>query len=167
MNIVINLSKESVESAIRQLTEYRDSLNDKNALFVQKLAELGIPIIENKIDESTGDADKYYDTQIEVTSHGDYSEAVLTVSGSDILFIEFGSGIHYNPTDPEHAGEFGYGVGTYPGQTHAFDPNGWWYTDKDGASRHSYGQKATSPMLQASHEIIENIRKIAREVYGN
>lgn len=167
MNIEINLSKASVDSAIAQLKEYLQSLNDKNALFVKRLAELGIPIIDENIGESAGDANKYHDTQIKIHSYGDYSEATLTVSGQDILFIEFGSGIHYNPSDPEHAGQFGYGVGTYPGQTHAYDPKGWWYRDETGAPHHSYGQQATAPMLQASHEIITNIRKIAREVYGN
>ena len=168
MNIEIELSKASVDSAIAQLKEYLQSLNDKNALFVKRLAESGIPVIDEKIEGSAGDADKYHDTQIKIHSYGDYSEATLTVSGQDILFIEFGSGIHYNEgSSATHAGQFGYGVGTYPGQTHAFDPKGWWYKDETGAPQQSYGQQATAPMLQASHEIIANIRKIAREVYGS
>ena len=168
MNIEIELSKASVDSAIAKLKEYLQSLNDKNALFVKRLAELGIPVIDEKIEGSAGDADKYHDTQIKIHSYGDYSEATLTVSGQDILFIEFGSGIHYNEgSSAAHAGQFGYGVGTYPGQTHAFAPKGWWYKDETGAPQHSYGQQATAPMLQASHEIIANIRKIAREVYGS
>ena len=168
MNIEIELSKASVDSAISQLKEYLQLLNDKNALFVKRLAELGIPIIDEKIEASAGDADKYHDTQIKIHSYGDYSEATLTVSGQDILFIEFGAGIHYNEgSSAAHAGQFGYGVGTYPGQTHARDPKGWWYRDETGAPQHSYGQQATAPMLQASHEIIANIRKIAREVYGS
>ena len=168
MNIEIELSKASVDSAISQLKEYLQLLNDKNALFVKRLAELGIPVIDEKIEGSAGDADKYHDTQIKINSYGDYSEATLTVSGQDILFIEFGSGIHYNEgSSAAHAGQFGYGVGTYPGQTHAFDPKGWWYKDETGAPQHSYGQQATAPMLRASHEIIANIRKIAREVYGS
>lgn len=167
MNIQIELSKASVDKAIAQLREYLDSMNDKNARFVEELAKLGIPIIDDKIAESIGDAEKYHDTQIKIHSYGDYSEATLSVSGQDILFIEFGSGKYYNPSDPEHAGQFGYGVGTYPGQTHASDPDGWWYRDETGAPKHSKGQQATSPVLQASHEIIANIRKIAREVYGS
>lgn len=170
MNIEIELSKASVDSAIAQLKGYLQSLNDKNALFVKRLAELGIPVIDEKIEESEGDASKYHDTQIKIHSYGDYSEATLTVSGQDILFIEFGSGIFWNEeSEAAHAGQFGYGVGTYPGQTHAFntDPYGWWYRDETGAPQYSYGQQATAPMLQASHEIIANIRKIAREVYGS
>ena len=168
MNINIELSTSSVQRAIEQIKAYQDSLNDKNDLFVQRLAELGIPIIDENIHASAGDANKYHSTQIKINSFGDHSEATLTLSGQDILFIEFGSGIYYNPDGgSEHAGEFGYGVGTYPGQTHAFDEQGWWYKDETGALHHSYGQQATAPMLKASHEIIENIRKIAREVYGS
>lgn len=165
MKIKIGLSQSSIQNAINQLKEYELSLNDKNALFVKRLAQLGIPVIENNINISNGISDKYHDTKIDVRSFGNYSQAVLSVSGKDILFIEFGAGKYYNPTNPDHADKFGYGVGTYPGQTHAFD-DGWWYVDSTGAPQYTHGTQATAPMLSATHEIIENIRKIAREVYG-
>ena len=167
MNIEIDLSKASIDNAIAQLKEYERSLNDKNALFVKKLAEIGIDVVEQRINDADGADNTYHDNQLKIHSYGDHSEAILSVSGTDILFIEFGSGIHYNPTNPEHAGEFGYGVGTYPGQTHAFDPEGWWYRDSTGAPHHSYGTRATAPMLNASKAIILEIREIAREVYGS
>lgn len=168
MNIEINLSQQSVNNAINELKDYLARLNDKNEMFVRKLAELGIPIIDERMGQSQGDASDPYDTKITVRSDGDRAEAVLTVSGTEILFIEFGSGIYYNENSATaHASEFGYGVGTYPGQTHAFDEDGWWYRDDIGVLHHSYGQQATAPVLSASHEIISNIRKIAREVYGS
>ena len=167
MNIEIELSPQSIQSAIMQLKEYRDSLNNKNDLFVKKLAEIGIDVVEQRFNEADGADSTYHDNQLKIHSYGDYSEAVLSVSGTDVLFIEFGSGIRYNPTNPEHAEEFGYGVGTYPGQTHAFDPEGWWYRDSTGVPRHSYGTRATAPMLNAAKAIILQIREIAREVYGS
>lgn len=167
MNIEINLSKKSIDNAIKQLEEYKESLLDKNELFVKKLAKLGADIAEQQIHMADGDSNKYHDLQITTHSFGTYSEAIIKLAGEDILFIEFGSGIHYNPSDPKHAEKFGYGVGTYPGQTHAFDPNGWWYRDSAGDTHHSYGTRATSPMLKASMMIIHEIRRIAREVYGS
>lgn len=167
MNISIDLSKSSIDKAIEKLRSYKESLNDKNALFVKRLAEIGIDVVEQQIAVAKGDSDKSHATQLKIHSFGDYSEAILSVSGNDILFIEFGSGIHYNSSNPEHAEKFGYGVGTYPGQKHALDPDGWWYRDSTGVSQHSYGTEATAPMLNASRAIILQIRQIAREVYGS
>lgn len=165
--IQVDLSKSSIRNAIKQLEEYNKSLLDKNDLFVKKLAQLGVDIAEQQIAMADGDSNKYHDIRIIPHSFGNYSQATIRLDGEDILFIEFGSGIHYNPTDPEHASKFGYGVGTYPGQTHAFDTDGWWYRDSIGDKHHSYGTRATSPMLKASNVIINEVRRIAREVYGS
>lgn len=167
MNISIDLSKSSIDKAIEKLRSYKESLNDKNALFVKRLAEIGVDVVEQQIAIADGDSDKYHSVQIIPRSFGDYSQATIKLDGQDILFIEFGSGIYYNPSDPEHASKFGYGVGTYPGQKHALDPDGWWYRDSTGVSQHSYGTRATAPMLNASRAIILQIRQIAREVYGS
>lgn len=166
MNISIDLSKSSIKSAIKQLEQYRDSLKNKDELFVERLAVLGIPVIQEAISFSKSDSNKNVDKEIIVgKSDNGKTQAVLRISGKDVLFFEFGSGIYHNPTNTPHADKFGYGIGTYPGQKHAFDENGWWYRDSSGV-HHSYGTEATMPMLKASNEIIRNIRKIAREVYG-
>ena len=181
MNIEIELSPESVKAAIAKLEAYKDSLRDRNDEFVKKLAEIGIPIIHKNVN-AAGDVlepsrdgvdfgpdlgtDTSHAVTLELQSFGPHCKGTLTLSGKDILFIEFGAGITYNPTDPEHAAEFGYGVGTYPGQTNAYKENGWWF-DGEYGKVHTYGTKATSPMLQASKEMILKIREIAREVYGS
>ena len=167
MRISIELTRSSVQKAIKQLKDYDRSLLDKNDLFVKRLAQLGVEVAEQRIQSADGDSDKYHDLKIIPHSYGNWSQATIRLDGQDILFIEFGSGIHYNESDPEHAKEFGYGVGTYPGQTHAFDPDGWWYRDDDGVAHHSYGTRATAPMLNASRTIIMEVRRIAREVYGS
>lgn len=167
MIINVELSQSSISKAIEKLKKYRDSLKLKNELFLRRLAETGIAVIDARIAEAEGDSDKSHDVTFKVHSYGDYSQGTLTLMGNDILFIEFGSGIHYNSSNPEHASKFGYGVGTYPGQTHAFDPEGWWYRDSTGVAQHSYGTQATMPMLSASRAMILTVRQIAREVYGS
>lgn len=167
MKISMNLSSKSVSNAINDLKQYQESLLKKNDIFVMRLAQLGADIAEQQIELADGDSNKYHDLQIIPRSFGTYSQATIKLDGEDILFIEFGSGIHYNPRNTEHAQEFGYGIGTYPGQTHAFDPKGWWYRDSAGDTHHSYGTRATAPMLNASRTIIMEIRRIAREVYDS
>ena len=168
MNIEINLSKSSIKDAIRKLEAYRDGVVDKNEEFVRRLAKLGEPVVESNIARARGDANPHHKTEIKTISKTDKSTScVLLLEGEEILFFEFGAGIYYNEVDAPHAKQFGYGVGTYPNQTHAFDEDGWWYRDDDNVLHHSYGTEATMPMLKASHEIIANIRRIAREVYGS
>ena len=168
MKIKIDLSTSSVRDAIKQLEAYRDKLEDKNEKFVRELAKLGKPVIKSNIARASGDSNPLHHIDIiTVEKTETKTSCMLTLDGEDILFFEFGAGIYYNEEDPPHAERFGYGVGTYPDQEHAFDPNGWWYRDDSDILHHSYGTEATSPMLKASHEIIANIRRIAREVYGS
>ena len=168
MKVSIGLNKLSVRNAIKELKSYERSLLNKNDLFVKRLAQLGVEVAEQQIAAADGDSSKRHHIDIIPRSHGSYSQATIKLDGEDILFIEFGSGIHYNPTDVEHAKEFGYGVGTYnPQSDNAFNPGGWWYRDSTGVSQHSYGTRATAPMLNASRTIIMEIRRIAREVYDS
>ena len=55
---------------------------------------------------------------------------------------------------------------SFPGQTHAFE-DGWYYPDENGEWHYTHGTKATMPMYNASTEMLLNIRKIAREVFGS
>jgi hypothetical protein len=98
---------------------------------------------------------------------------ILQAGSVALLFFEFGAGaIGYgHPL----AGEFGMGPGTYPQQTRAFDPNGWWFptddanlavrTNKDGQMwGHSYGNEPHMPFYQASQQMRADLLKVAREV---
>lgn len=93
-----------------------------------------------------------------VTKSTDYGDINM------LLLIEFGGGIHHNPVANPKAGELGFGVGTFPNQTHAFE-DGWYYPGDDGEWHYTHGVKATMPMYNADTEILLNIRKIAKEVF--
>ena len=83
-----------------------------------------------------------------------------------LLAVEFGAGIFYNSKENPKAPELGFGVGTYPGQIHAFE-DGWYYwDDKTETWRYTHGIKATMPMYNAEQQIIQQYVKIAREVFG-
>ncbi len=167
--ISISLSSKSIQNAIKEIEAYKRQLIDKNELFVRRLAELGIPVIDQNIAAAQGDSDKSHNTYIKINSFGSYSEAKLVVEGSDLLFIEFGSGIHYNDsagTSPHPKGEeFGYTIGSYgKGQG---KNDFWFYYADTGEAVMSHGTEATMPVYRASQEIIQNIRRIAKEVFGS
>lgn len=161
-----DLSEEGIDNLIRQLEQYRRDLQRKCSLLVQRLCQEGIPVVDAYIAASKGDSNKAHTTEVSLDGNGNIQMASLILKGPDILFIEFGAGIHYNNGNAHpKAGEFGYGVGTYPGQTHAINPGYWWY--KDGETLHfSQGTQATMPMYNASLEIMRKVNDVAHEVFG-
>lgn len=167
--IKCTLSSKSIQGAISELKVYQKSLRNKNEIFLQRLCELGIPIIDQNIFAAQGDSDKSHNTYIKVNSFGDYAEAHLICEGIDLLFIEFGSGVHYNGTagsSPHPKGEeFGYTIGSYG---HGKGKNdSWTYLSDSGEWIRSHGTEATMPIYKASVEIIQNIRRIAKEVFSS
>lgn len=167
--IKMELSHKSIQNAIKQLRVYQKSLVSKNEEFVRRLTELGVPVIDQNIATAQGDSDKNHNTYIKVNSFGDFSQATLVCEGIDLLFIEFGAGIRYNTpagTSPHPKGqELGYTIGSY-GQGKGKNDS-WTYYSESGEWVRSYGTEATMPVYKASMEIMQNIRKIAKEVFSS
>ena len=172
--IKIELSQSSIQNAIKELRQYQQDLNRKCELFCLRLTELGQTTAEARINESP--LGKYVTVTTNIQPEKTGCKAMLIATGATkstdygdvntLLLIEFGAGIHYNPVDNPKAGELGFGVGTFPGQTHAFE-DGWWYPGDDGEWHYTHGTKATMPMYGAFTEMLLNIRKIAKEVFGS
>lgn len=176
--ISFGLSVREINAAQKQLSDYKKQITQKCEEFAKRLCDAGILVAT----QNTGSYGKYITFYSEITSHGSGIKAVLaatntgllksewrtrdgtkSVDVSPLLMAEFGSGLK---ADNPRAGEFGMGTGTFPGQTHAGDPEGWWYMDLDGEWHHSYGVTPTMPMCKASQEMIKNVRRIAKEVFG-
>jgi hypothetical protein len=163
----VELSVDAIGNLIQELEDYKRNLDDRIKLFVERLAEVGIPVIETKIMQAQGDSNKDHDTDISVVSSGETTTATLILSGTDILFIEFPTGIYYNNTvHHPKAAEFGYGIGTY-GRGQGLNPGYWWYKGEDEKYHFSRGTECTMPMYSASLEIIRQIETVAKEVFGN
>lgn len=171
------LSQKSVDNLIKELRQYKDSLPKKCEEFVRRLYELGLPIIEQKIDEAgfTVDAkgiesgsSTEHNTHIELRHFGDYSQATIVVEGEDLFFIEFGSGVHYNGavgSSPHPKGqELGYTIGSY-GQGNGRKDT-WGYYKDNGDLVLTHGTKATMPIQSAIDAIEQQMTEIAKEVFG-
>ena len=165
--IKLKLNQKSIQEAIREIEKYKKSLLDKNKIFVKRLSEIGIPVIDNRISSAKGDADKSYNTYIEVNSSGENSQAVLKAEGKNLLIIEFGAGIHYNGpagSSPHPKGkELGYTIGSYG---KGLGKNDYWYYISDsGEKMKSYGTQAAMPLYHASVEMRQKMVEIAKEVF--
>ena len=162
------LNNRSLDKAIQQLREYQNSLNDKCTEFVRRLAEVGIPVIDENIAAAHGDSDKGHNTYIKINSFGSYSQAELICEGKDLLMIEFGSGVHFNGaagSSPHPKGEeLGYTIGSYgKGQG---KNDFWFYYADSGEAVMSHGTESTMPVYKAGLEIKKQVLKIAKEVFG-
>lgn len=167
--ININLfDTQSIRKAVEELRRYKDDLHIKCDKFVERLAEVGVPIINENIAIAKGTSDKEHNIYIKVHSFDTYSEAVLVVEGKDILFIEFGAGVYYNSpagTSPHPLGkEKGYTIGSY-GQGKG-KQNTWFYYEESGELVMTHGTQATMPVYKAALEIKKDMLRIASEVFA-
>lgn len=176
-NLSATLSVSSIRQLQKDLEKYRDSLTYKCELLVKRLAESGIPVIDENmakaaftVDEKgiQSGADPQHYTQVKINTFGSYAKADLIVEGKELLFIEFGAGVYYNGaegTSPHPKGEeFGYVIGSY-GKGHGVQKV-WGYYADTGELILTHGVEATMPMYKASIEIAQSVVKIAREVFG-
>lgn len=165
----------SLREAIKQIEDYRNDLPRKCQEICRRLAEEGVKVANSALSE--GKEEGYTPStkvSYEIDANGKVIRAKIIASGPYILFLEFGSGIRYSDTKNPKAAEMGYGPGTYPSnapqQNPPYDnwesPTGWYYYGDDGKVHHTYGVRAKMPMYRASVEIIKNVDKVVREVFG-
>lgn len=171
--IRFSLDVDSIDRAIAELNDYRDSLEQKAAQIAERLANEGYYTAFGVLAGHV-----YSGETISSLSVQQVSETRFIVSAGSValLFLEFGAGVQ--GIGHPLAGELHMGAGTYPGQKHAFDPGGWWYqtddpnlaihTTKDGTMfGHSYGNAPQMPMYQASVKMRDSIEQIAKEVFAS
>lgn len=178
----VKLSAESLAKAATEVERYRKSLDEKGRMFRQKLIERGIEVAQENSGEYAGYISFTFDT-----GSGDVSYLVGKgekihrewryrggTKGYDVdplLLAEFGSGWL---SEVLFAVD-GVGQGTMPEQKHAFDQDGWRWVDrnpKDGIpmkngwyAHRSKGESPTHPMYHAEMAMLEDVAKIAREVF--
>ena len=169
-----DMSVKGLDSLIRELQKYKDDLPNKCKKLVSELLQKGVDVSKASISDSP--LGKYVTVTTNISSEKMGCKGILLAKGavkeqegyapfSILLAIEFGAGIHYNPTPNPNADKFGLGVGTFPGQIHAYE-DFWFYWDENTQEwKPTHGVKATMPMYSADMEIIQNIVKVAKEVF--
>lgn len=164
--IKFKLSSDSIEQAIKELEQYQQSILKKTQQFVKELAEQGYFIANAKL--QTVDKNGLEDftlTPIEFNSDGITNKAIITLTGTETLFVEFGSGSFYQVNHPL-AAQYGYGSGTYPGQTHVPVPGYWFYKDKSNDKQFSRGNPSYAPMWTAAQAMKTKVNTTARKIFA-
>ena len=174
MTITVNV--QGLDGAIRRLAALSRSLDDYAHEIVNRLSLIGYDVAYQIMGEHVYSGETIGSLTI---VENDPTHFTLMASSVALLFFEFGAGLggYGHPL----AGQFHMGPGTYPGQTHALDPNGWWYPTNDPALiilrnndpdaefagwGHSYGNPPHMPMYSASQKMKEDLLTVAREVFA-
>ena len=154
----------------RRVQSYRNGLRARIEAFLGSLATVGISAIDRQImiaesfyslNDEPVDAQSF-STEVRLVGEDRY-RITIGMSGEDVAFIEFSAGITHGtapgafsplPSGKDYGNGMGYG--TYnPSSGNATNPNGWWYTDEGGESKHTYGGPAFHPMLSAEIDIMQ------------
>lgn len=167
--IKMNLSVSSVENAIKQIEEYKRSLVLKTSQLLDELGKIGIRTIDQKMSSIQGDSDPNHYAFVKMNSYGSFTRATIILQGRDVLFIEFGSGVHYNGatgSSPHPKGQqMGYTIGSY-GKGQGANDSWVYFNEEHGRFETSQGTKAAMPMYNAEVEIRKAIKSVAKKVFG-
>jgi hypothetical protein len=173
------LDSDSIKQLRKEIDNYKRELTGKCEKLVKELAESGIQTAQQNV----GGFGKYITFSMEIepiksgcsailyatetghiVSQWQTKDGVKSADVSPLLMVEFGSGMKAEV--PEEMGVEGVGRGTFPGQTHAFDPNGWYWQDLDGVWHHSYGIEPKQPVYKAYTQMESEIIKTAEKIFG-
>ena len=92
------------------------------------------------------------------TKHNDYGDFNI------LMAVEFGAGIAgVNGLGNTSYPALPMGTGTFPGQIHAFDYNGWLYPDEDGKWHRTFGTPATMPMHRTIQDMKMEMPRVVQE----
>jgi hypothetical protein len=161
--ISFSLSSESIKAAIAEVNKYKKWVAAKTALLAEKLALIGAQ--EASIRFATAIYDGVNDVEVTVapTTNG----WVISAKGNAVAFIEFGTGVYHNPSEPYPnprpdgivgIGEYGQGKGKR---------KAWGYYDDSGELVVTHGSPAAMPLWYATTEMYRQVLTVAREVFGN
>lgn len=172
------LSISGIEQLKKDLLDYKNNtLPNLLKQYITALAQEGISVGKQNV----GGFGKYitFSIQTEVSKDGCKALMLASETGkiistwksygeiksaevSPLLMAEFGSG--WGAENPMQIP--GVGQGTFPGQTYAFDKEGWYWIDEDDNLNYSRGITAKMPMYKASIRIQEIAKKKAKEIFS-
>lgn len=161
--IKCNLSQSgaySIDSVIKRIDLYTKDLEAKTNIFLRRLGAIGIATVESR------SAGMNFNESFIVENLGQGSfRGTLIVSGEELLFFEFGTGIRYNnkPSNHPEGARLGMTIGGY-GKGYG-NQLVWHYRDENGHWQPTSGQPAQMPVYMASVEIISRFERIVKEVF--
>ena len=170
--ISIELSEEGIEKALKEISQYKQKVLDKENLLRQKVADFlasesqsgfNGAIVDDLTDKSGGT--RYGNVDVSIDDRGNVT--VVVANGEDAVWIEFGAGVHYNgavgSSPNPYGAELGFTIGGY-GKGNGRKEKWGFY--ENGELKITRGTPATMPMARAVTSLCNEFPRIAKEVFG-
>lgn len=162
-----------LDNLLTRLKNYRSDLDSKKHELIKRLAEIGIDTADIHFREAQYDGEN--DVSMDTPRFTSNNRVVISARGRTVLFIEFGSGIHYQEQHPLAddlgmiRGEYGYGRGkndtwTYIGDSPGTNGEVIKQTER-GFVYKTHGNPPAKAMYNATEAIQAQIIDIASEVF--
>lgn len=168
--ISFGLSTKEIDRALRELADYKQEIIRKTELLRDKVAERLSEEAKTGfsgavVDDLVKGGQKFAQVDVSVDNRG--SVTVVVASGEDAVWVEFGAGVYHNgsPGSSPHpnGAELGMTIGGFG------KGNGkkevWGYYE-DGELKLAHGTPARMPMARAVTTVCNDIKEIAKEVFG-
>lgn len=167
--ISMSLSTKDINRAIKELEKYKRDILRKEKELLEKLAYIGVSEASVRFTTAMYDGVNDAMVSLEQTNNG----YAIVAKGQAVAFIEFGSGVYHNGSEPYPnprpegivgIGEYGKGKGKR---------RAWYYKGEAGTNGEvqsngvvkTRGNPAAMPMYYATEEMKRSILQIAREVF--
>ena len=170
-NISVNVfDPQSVSNAVKMLRAYKQEVEQKTILLVQRLTDLGADIARTKI----VDLGAVYTGELLSGVSGYYSPTLnagfVMVSSDHAAFVEFGTGVALGNMQHPNAeylakASWDYGIGEHIFTT-ANGKIGWYYPTDDGGYRFTEGLSSRPFMYETALELEAQMLIIAQEVFS-
>lgn len=159
--ISFGLSQKEIQSAIRQVEQYKKDLNRKCQLLVQALTAKGVEIAKFNV-QNLG---AFYTGELESSIDGYYSPnlgvGIICAGSWYAVYVEFGTGIRGKEAQHPLSGEAGW---VYDVNDHG--ENGWiYYNDRDGKYHWTDGMPSRPFMYDTVKELDKICEEVARAVF--
>ena len=174
-NFTVNVfSEKSIQQLIRDLEDYKQEIDRKVNLLVQRVATELEELVRRNFSGTLSEISwnnslgirNYLAPEVSFGIDGDGNSRVVWASGQDAIWVEFGTGVYYNGgagSSPHPKGsQLGFTIGSY-GEGHGKKKT-WGYYE-DGILYMTHGVPARMPMYKAVEEITAEIANIAFEVF--
>lgn len=160
--IKLSMNSGSIDAAIREIDAYILWVKQKCAELAERLAVIGAKEAAVSFGGAYYDGDNDASVSVEPMENG----WKIVASGNAVFFIEFGAGVYFNGEEPYPmprpegvAGIGGFGQGKGKQDT-------WGYYDVGGNLVLTHGNPAAMPMYHAMRTMEQEVKRIAKEVFG-
>lgn len=168
--ISVKLNAKSIDDAVKELKRYKKELLEKERRLLEELATIGV--YEASVRFTTAMYDGVNDVTVTLDKKG--NGFTILAEGEAVAFIEFGTGVYHNTSEPYPnprpegivgIGEYGKGRGNRRAWFYKGEPGTNGELQSNGAVK-TRGNPAAMPLWYASEEMRNSILKIAREVFS-